>query len=224
MIAEYRRIRDYFVGAHHEYERTAKIFSTQRSLSSSWIAEDSDLQLREQGIISCACSFGASQCSVAQARSRRLARNTPAGAVMSAGSLERLLERLHAVKRQAPSQWSARCPAHNDSRPSLSIKQCDDGRILLRCFAECSVIEIVSSVGLTLSDLMPERALRDRIAPSRVRLLSPAQGLVIVAQESLLAAVCSSTMAQRRWLPDTDRERLWEAAGRIQAVYAEVRP
>jgi hypothetical protein len=34
--------------------------------------------------------------------------------------------------------WMARCPAHRDRTPSLSIREADDGRLLLKCFAGCS--------------------------------------------------------------------------------------
>jgi putative DNA primase/helicase len=34
--------------------------------------------------------------------------------------------------------WMARCPAHNDRTPSLSIADGAEGRILLACFAGCS--------------------------------------------------------------------------------------
>ena len=34
--------------------------------------------------------------------------------------------------------WMARCPAHDDRTPSLSIAQGDDGRVLLKCHAGCT--------------------------------------------------------------------------------------
>ena len=34
------------------------------------------------------------------------------------------------------SGWKARCPAHEDGTPSLSIAQAD-GRVLVHCFAGC---------------------------------------------------------------------------------------
>lgn len=52
--------------------------------------------------------------------------------------------------------WSARCPAHEDRRPSLSITEGDDGRTLIRCHAGCEVESICDSVGLRLADLMPD--------------------------------------------------------------------
>jgi hypothetical protein len=31
----------------------------------------------------------------------------------------------------------ARCPAHNDRNPSLSIREAADGKILIKCHAGC---------------------------------------------------------------------------------------
>ncbi len=53
--------------------------------------------------------------------------------------------------------WVARCPAHGDDNPSLSIARGEDGRILVHCHAGCSAAEVVQSMGLKLADLMPEK-------------------------------------------------------------------
>lgn len=66
-----------------------------------------------------------------------------------------VLDRLKAVKRTGSGTWMARCPAHEDKRPSLSIREGDDGRVLLYDFAGCSVEAIVSALGLDLADLFP---------------------------------------------------------------------
>ena len=50
--------------------------------------------------------------------------------------------------------WSARCPAHEDQRPSLSVSEGDDGRALVRCHAGCTVESICDAVGLRVVDLM----------------------------------------------------------------------
>src|SRR4051812_22288676 len=49
--------------------------------------------------------------------------------------------------------WMAHCPAHKDRTPSLSIAEGDDGRVLVNCFAGCSVEDIVAAVGVTTADL-----------------------------------------------------------------------
>src|SRR5690242_8949273 len=69
--------------------------------------------------------------------------------------LDDILGRLKAVKRSR-SGWTARCPAHEDRRPSLSVREGDEGRILLHCFAGCTVEAIVAALGLELSDLFPD--------------------------------------------------------------------
>ncbi len=50
------------------------------------------------------------------------------------------------------------CPAHNDRSPSLSISEGNDGRVLLKCFAECSPHDICAAIGLTLKDLFPRKS------------------------------------------------------------------
>jgi len=53
-------------------------------------------------------------------------------------------------------QWSARCPAHDDRRPSLSVGLGEGGRILLHCHAGCSPEQIVESLGLEVRDLFTD--------------------------------------------------------------------
>lgn len=49
----------------------------------------------------------------------------------------------------------ARCPAHDSRSLSLSIAETVEGGVLINCFGGCSAAEVVSAVGLTLSDLFP---------------------------------------------------------------------
>lgn len=51
--------------------------------------------------------------------------------------------------------WSARCPAHDDRDPSLSIGIGTDARVLLHCHAGCPAETIVGTLGLAMRDLMP---------------------------------------------------------------------
>jgi hypothetical protein len=68
--------------------------------------------------------------------------------------LQELLAHLAGVKK-AGKGWSARCPAHEDRRASLSIAQGDDGRALVWCHAGCTVDAVCAAVGLRVVDLMP---------------------------------------------------------------------
>ncbi len=62
-----------------------------------------------------------------------------------------LLSRLKNGK-QYGSKFSALCPAHDDKTNSLSIAE-KDGKILLKCFANCSIIEICASLDIEMKDL-----------------------------------------------------------------------
>jgi len=68
--------------------------------------------------------------------------------------VELMLSKLPDVKRNGKG-WHARCPAHDDRRPSLSIAEGDDGRALVNCHAGCTPQAIVEALGLNLADLMP---------------------------------------------------------------------
>ena len=51
------------------------------------------------------------------------------------------------------NRFQARCPAHRDRSPSLSIAEGRDGRILLHCFAGCSTDAILAALNLSRRDL-----------------------------------------------------------------------
>ena len=70
-------------------------------------------------------------------------------------SADTLLSRLNRTRRTGADRWIARCLAHDDSGPSLAIRELDDGRVLIHCFAGCTAHETVSAAGLSLSDLFP---------------------------------------------------------------------
>jgi hypothetical protein len=53
--------------------------------------------------------------------------------------------------------FMAKCPSHADGRPSLSIRDAPDGKVLLNCFAGCDNTKIVADLGLTLANLFPDR-------------------------------------------------------------------
>jgi len=71
--------------------------------------------------------------------------------------IETLLDRLPGA-RKSGSGWTARCPAHDDRRASLSIAQGDDGTALVKCHAGCDTSAILAAVGLKLADLFPPKA------------------------------------------------------------------
>ena len=68
---------------------------------------------------------------------------------------EKLLARLPDAKPSGKG-WSARCPAHEDRRASLSVSEGENGGAVVFCHAGCTAEAVCEALGLTLADLMPE--------------------------------------------------------------------
>ena len=111
---------------------------------------------------------------------------------------------------------TARCPAHDDHSPSLAIKFCDDGRILLHCFAGCETEDVLSAIGLSFSDVKPERiGAKHNYQPKRIH---ARQAQKILRSEVLLVAIAAENIAEEIALSDEDRERVFDAACRIRSA------
>jgi hypothetical protein len=82
-------------------------------------------------------------------------------------NIDGLLNRLERVGALENGRWKACCPAHGDRSPSLAVRELDDGRILLHCFAGCKVEDVVQALQLDLSDLFPDRLTSHSYPPQR---------------------------------------------------------
>jgi len=60
--------------------------------------------------------------------------------------------------RRGSGGWTVRCPAHHDQRPSLSITETADGRLLVRCHAGCEQARVIAA--LRNRDLWPSNGPR----------------------------------------------------------------
>lgn len=127
--------------------------------------------------------------------------------------LEAFLSRLEKVRGRNGS-FTACCPAHRDKSPSLAIRQ-DGERILLHCFAGCSVKNVVEAVGCSLPDLFQEERRWHRQGPLK-RKFYATDLLRIIDREALIVLICALDMAKGKKLSETDCERLKVAAGRIE--------
>jgi hypothetical protein len=99
----------------------------------------------------------------------------------------KVLDRLDRVKQTRPNHWMARCPAHEDRSPSLSIRELDDGRILLHCFAECPIGDVLASLGLDFSDLFVKSSAH-HLPPIRAT-LNARELIEVTAHEVFLASL-----------------------------------
>jgi len=132
-------------------------------------------------------------------------------------SADVLLLHLDSVKRTGPDRWLARCPAHDDRKASLSVRELDDGRVLIHDFAGCEVSEVLSAVGLTFDALYPPRAINN-YRPSERKPFPAADVLRAISYEALIVVVAAADIANGKPISEADRERLNTAAMRISAA------
>ena len=127
------------------------------------------------------------------------------------------------VRQTGHNRWMAKCPAHDDRSPSLSILETDEGILRIKCFAECGGADVLGAVGLELKDLYPE-ALKHHSAPGKPNHWHAArEAFLVVSQEALLVAIAAENIASGIDLSDDDRDRLILAAQRIRDAAEAVR-
>jgi hypothetical protein len=132
-----------------------------------------------------------------------------------------LLDRLERVKQMGPGRWLARCPAHQDKSPSLSIRELDDGRVLLHDFGGCEIGDVLAALGLSMSELF-EKPLGEL---PRTHSTIPARDLLEALDHEITVAalIVADIVRERRVHPDQFK-RFTQAAARIGAARDMVNP
>lgn len=112
--------------------------------------------------------------------------------------------------------WDARCPCRNDdSNPSLSIHEKQNGQILVYCHrgGGCNAAQICDAMGLEMSDLMPPQSLAHGIDDyPTARPYSPGPGksdrkkLKLVAEYNYFDAEGSLAFQKRRFVDENGRK------------------
>lgn len=130
-------------------------------------------------------------------------------------SADQLLAQLDSVRRSGQGRWAAKCPSHKDRTASLSIRELDDGRVLVHCFAGCSVHDVLSATGLDMAALFPEKPIHHG-RPER-RPFPAIDALRAISFEALVVLVSASAVLSGTF-SQTDRQRLSLAVERIQSA------
>jgi len=116
--------------------------------------------------------------------------------------MNELIRRLSGVKRTGHNQYLAKCPAHRDSNPSLSVKILEDGRTLIHCHAGCGGADVMRSVGMRLSDLYPEGS-TDHFRPNWYMRQERAEN----DRERMILDLAHTTRSSGKRLSAADKER-----------------
>lgn len=132
-----------------------------------------------------------------------------------------MLAQLQGVRRTGVCRWIARCPAHGDKHPSLSVRELPDGRVLFHCFGGCEAEAVLDAVGLSWADVLPERIelpAGQQSAPRERLPVHPLDGLKLARHELIIGMLAAADLAQGNILPDVDRARLEIAIERLNDI------
>lgn len=131
---------------------------------------------------------------------------------------EAFLSRCEKVRATGTGTWKACCPAHEDKNPSMTVRELEDGRVLIHCFGGCSVEEILRSVGLDFDALFPDKPPRADHVPGQRRPFPASDVLAAVEREVFYVAYMAAALANAPagyGLTDRDRGLLWQSYDRL---------
>lgn len=129
----------------------------------------------------------------------------------------------YGLKSSGRGRWVARCPAHQDRSPSLSVSEGDDGRVLMHCFAGCEIEQVCANLMLDLGDLFPPKpeGYGSGAPAARRARITYLQALQIVKAEVLLVHTAACNLAAGHALTPEDLARLTESTRRIESAMKE---
>ena len=135
-----------------------------------------------------------------------------------ASNAEALLSRLDGVKRTGPDRWSGRCPAHDDNSPSLSVRETEEGRLLVRCFAGCTFENIIAAAGVDVSAMFPPRPPRpEGYGPER-RPFLPSDVFEVARIDVAVVFLIGCDLHKHKAISEQDYERLLRAYSRLERI------
>jgi len=127
-----------------------------------------------------------------------------------------ILSKLEKVKRSGKG-YTARCPGHDDNHASLSVREVEDGKVLLKCHATCTLEAILKALGLEKRDLFVNQ-------PDQPQTSNSSKYIAIYdyhdEQGKLLFQVCRTKdkqFPQRR--PDGKGGWVWGLDGILKVLY-----
>ncbi len=140
---------------------------------------------------------------------------------------ERLLGRLDGVVRTGERRWSARCPAHDDRSPSLSVRE-DGTRVLFHCHAGCAPEAVLAALGLGWRDLYDDPWIAARQAAfaeagwqsQRQAARRALQHGIDLTLERMILRIAAADLRRGRTLSIEDRGRVAVARMRLEAAAA----
>lgn len=133
-----------------------------------------------------------------------------------------VLENLNKVRQTGGHKYMACCPVHHDSSASLSIREDDDGTVLLHCFAGCATVDVVAALGLDFSALFPESGVTGHARKSTKAPFNALDALTAMCHGLLELAIYADQVSRGIALSEAGRQRLALLTNRLFAAHTYV--
>ena len=114
-----------------------------------------------------------------------------------------ITEKLEYCRQVSSDKWIARCPAHDDRSPSLSVKAISNDRTLIHCHAGCGANDILDALGLDYSALYPDEG--ENYPPAQNRRQKAAE------KEITVAILLGEYMKQGKRLTESEKQLVIKA-------------
>ena len=136
-------------------------------------------------------------------------------------TVDALLSRLYGVKPSGSHKWMASCPSHDDRSPSLSIREADDGAVLLHCFAGCAAPEVLATIGLELADLYPQTNRHRRDPKARNPRMNGWDAVRALQFRLTVISLCVERVSKGERLREVDLAQFLDACAELQRLLGE---
>lgn len=107
------------------------------------------------------------------------------------------------AKRIGKDKWMAKCPAHPDKHPSLSIRVGRKVPVLLKCMScGCEISAILAALGLKWADVFDDSR---RMSRSEIRKMEREQAIREAAEKEKKELIRRAIRLASRWQSEADR-------------------
>lgn len=138
--------------------------------------------------------------------------------------IDGLLSRLDGVKKTGTNRWTAKSPTRNERTASLSIKQTDDGRVLLHDFGGSDAAEILAALGIIswIQLIPPHLRRKDAHAKPERQGFPCFDALRALSLDCIVVQIAANRVLDGPPLEDSDIAHLQAASRRIDAALMAV--
>ncbi len=139
-------------------------------------------------------------------------------------TVQALLDRLDSVRSRGTGRYKAKCPAHPDKTPSLSIRETHT-RTLLHCFSGCTPEEILAALRLEWKDLFKDtptpRGQRLTPKPQKLDLIAAAHRFELAALDRRLRADVVLQTATNFKIDELSEQQFDRVLNAVARAYAD---